>query len=126
MNLSVAAVGASICAAVAALIDASLFSLIIGLGLGCFLGYFVAGLITARQTLLQQDFVKLGVLKGRTLKEIVDAVGPYCETQGTTITDMDNQPGRLITWRARQYMIVLLFDKNNVCLGVNREVLPRS
>ncbi len=126
MKHSLAAAGAIIGAGVAALIEPGILQLIIGMCAGCFVGYFIAGLITARQTLLQQDFVKLGVLKGRTLKEIVDAVGPYCESQATTITDMDNQPGRLYTWRARRYMIVLLFDMNNVCLGVTREVLPTS
>ncbi len=116
--------GAVVGIAVGLLISFSLSAALLGFSIGLIGGYFVAGLITARQTLLQQDFASLGTLRGRTLNEIIAAVGPYREMTSCTISDRDNAPGFLYTWRERNYLIVLLFDADNICLGVTREVLP--
>jgi len=64
---------------------------------------------------LRKRFVALGVLKGRTRKEIVKAVGePATET---VLPD-----GRtLLQWRATGYHIALVFEKNGRCFGVTHE-----
>ncbi len=114
--------GAVIGAGMAALISPSWYSFTIGICMGIFFGYLVAGFATAKGTILHEDFVKLGDLRGRTLKEIVAAVGPFQERENCVITDMDNAPGFKCTWAERNYLITLLFDQNSICLGITHEI----
>ncbi len=114
--------GAVIGVGMAALFSPSWSSCIIGIGCGIFLGYLVAGFATAKGNILHEDFVKLGNLKGRTLSEIVAAVGPYTEKETCIITDMGDAPGTKYTWAERNYLITLLFDQNNICLCVTHEI----
>ena len=64
---------------------------------------------------LNAKFVKLGVLKGKTLAEITAVVGQpnavSVNAEGITVRQ----------WITPGYHIVLLFDENDICLGVNSE-----
>ena len=92
-----------------------------GLGFGTFVGYFVAGLTSAKGNLLQQDFIAMGNLAGKTLDEIKAKVGNPNAITACTVADTGN-PGSLCTWSNAPYSITLLFDENNICLGVNKEI----
>jgi hypothetical protein len=95
--------------------------IIYGLCGGAFVGYIVAGLVSAKSTLLQQNFQKLGNLRGRTLDEITAAVGMYSEFKICTITDRNNESGALYTWKEAEYSITLLFGADKLCVGVSKE-----
>ena len=101
--------------------DFSTEGIIIGMCFGAFIGYFVAGLATAKGNLLQKDFVEMGNLAGKTLDEIKAKVGAPNAIAACTVADTGN-PGTLCTWASDPYSITLLFDENNICLGVNREI----
>lgn len=90
---------------------------------GIFVGYFIAGLIGAKSTILQQNFKSLGDLRGKSLDEITSAVGAYSNYQSTVISDRNNAPGHLYTWYENQYSITLLFDADNNCVGVTNETV---
>ena len=88
---------------------------------GAFVGYFINALSKAKGTMLQQDFVKLGNLVGLSLDEIKAKVGNPAGINACTVADT-GKPGTLCTWAQNPYSITLLFDENNICLGVNQEV----
>ena len=96
-------------------------AIIIGIGFGAFAGYFFAGLLTAKGTILKEDFIAMGELRGKTLDEIKQKVGAPKATFSCTAAET-GRPGTLVTWAEPSYSITLLFDENNVCLGVNREI----
>lgn len=89
--------------------------------MGVLVGCFIYGLRDAKSAILQEDFQKLGDLRGRTIEEIVAAVGPYNSWHNTVITDLDNAPGVVYTWTESRYQITLLFGDNNRCIGVSSE-----
>ena len=99
----------------------SMVGIICGLGFGAFIGYFVAGLTSAKGNLLQQDFISMGNLAGKTLDEIKAKVGEPNAINACTVADT-GKPGSLCTWTSSPYSITLLFDENNTCLGVNKEI----
>lgn len=99
-------------------------NLICGLCFGTFAGYFIAGLTKAKGNILHEDFVALGNLRGRTLQEIKDKVGPPNTMQSCTAAET-GRPGVLYTWASDPYSITLLFDENDICLGVNKESLTQ-
>lgn len=65
---------------------------------------------------LSKKFVSLGDLRGKTLDEIVSVVG---EPNSTTAL-INNQV--LVQWQATGYLIALLFDENNICLGISSNI----
>ncbi len=68
---------------------------------------------------LQQKFVKLGNLQGKTYDEIVSACGlPKSQTSQVST---DGKPIQVRQWMATGYHIVLLFDENNICLGISHQ-----
>lgn len=99
----------------------SVASVVLGIGFGAFGGYFFAGLLTSKGTLLKQDFIAMGELRGKTLDEIKQKVGAPKATFSCTTAET-GRPGTLCTWQEPSYSITLLFDENNVCLGVNKEI----
>lgn len=99
----------------------SFIPVIIGLCLGAFVGYFFTGLRQAKGNILQQNFQKLGDLRGKQLSEIESKVGTHNSFKSCTITDRNNAPGYLYTWLENNYSITLLFDADNNCIGVNSE-----
>ena len=64
---------------------------------------------------LQQKFIKLGILKGKTLAEIQNACG------APNSISMGVDGVKIYQWIATGYHIVLLFDENDICLGVSSE-----
>lgn len=68
-------------------------------------------------TILNKKFVKLGNLAGLNYDDIVDVVG-----KPNAISNMANGQ-HLVQWIATGYHIALLFDKNDVCLGITSETV---
>ena len=65
--------------------------------------------------ILQQNFISLGTLKGKTLSEIQSVCGaPSSISYGADGV-------RIYQWMATGYHVVLLFDENDICLGVSSE-----
>ena len=78
--------------------------------------YFITtATVKAPGVLLQQKFVKLGVLKGKTLAEIE----AFCGSPNAT--SVNGNGIKVYQWIATGYHIVLLFDENDICLGVSSE-----
>lgn len=88
--------------------------------LGAFIGIAINSFAKAKGKILQQNFVGLGTLAGRSLGEIEGVVGPASAIAACTTTE--GKPGSLYTWAQNPYAITLLFDENLVCLGVNKEI----
>lgn len=83
-----------------------------------FIAMFILQLIDSMSgTLLNKKFVKLGNLRGLNYDDIVDVVG-----KPNAISNMANGQ-YLVQWIANNYHIALLFDKNNVCLGISSETM---
>lgn len=99
----------------------STVGIICGLCFGAFIGYFVAGLASAKGNILQQDFIAMGNLVGKTLDEIKAKVGEPNAINACTVAET-GKPGSLCTWSNAPYSITLLFDEDNKCLGVNKEI----
>lgn len=93
---------------------------IIGMGFGCFVGYFIAGLIKSQGMILQQEFTKLGDLRGLRINDITQKVGPYQEFCNCYIEDI-KEWGKKYTWRQNGYTITLLFGSDELCIGVTHE-----
>ena len=64
---------------------------------------------------LQSKFVKLGTLKGKKLDEIIAVCG-YPSSVSSS-----NGGVKIYQWMATGYHVVLLFDENDICLGVSSE-----
>lgn len=77
--------------------------------------FTVLEIVKAPGNVLQQKFIKLGTLQGKTLNEIQSACGaPSSVSYGADGV-------KIYQWMATGYHIVLLFDENDICLGVNSE-----
>ena len=72
-------------------------------------------MVKAPGNVLQQKFIKLGTLKGKTLNEIQSA----CGARSSISHGADGV--KIYQWMATGYHIVLLFDENDICLGVSSE-----
>lgn len=66
---------------------------------------------------LQQKFIKLGTLKGKTLNEIQSACG------APSYVSYGEDGVKIYQWATANYHIVLLFDENDICLGVSSETI---
>ena len=64
---------------------------------------------------MQKLFQDLGELKGKSLSEIVSKVGSPSSVSAT------GDGGTLRQWMATGYHIALIFDENEICLGVSHE-----
>lgn len=85
------------------------------------IGYLIMNVtVRAPGTLLQNKFANLtkdtgGVIAGKTYSEIVAACGAPSSVSPT------GDGGKLCQWMATGYHIALLFDANNVCVGISHE-----
>lgn len=68
---------------------------------------------------LNQKFVSLGTLTGKTLAEIEPVVGLANST--SSLIGANGEPQILRQWIEPAYHICLLFDANGICLGVSSE-----
>lgn len=87
--------------------------------IGPFLGGLVLyvvinALVRAPGANLSSKFAKLGTLQGGTYNEIISAVGAPNSIS-------HNANGKVCQWIQTGYHIVLLFDDNDICLGVSHE-----
>ena len=89
---------------------------IIGWMVAAFLaGVLLALFIRRRRPTLQQRVTELGVFAGRTYAEILLALDAPQE-------EMHRPDGQTLrTWHSRGYGISLLFDGQEMCLGVEEE-----
>ena len=99
------------------------------MGILMFLGTTVLGLlgyaimsafVRAPGSVLQNKFGNLtkntnGVIAGKTYDEIVSTCGVPSSVSPT------GDGGKLCQWMATGYHIALLFDANNVCIGISHE-----
>ena len=95
-------------------------SIVLCMCAGAFVGYLIAGSMTAKGKILQENFIKIGNLVGLSLDEIKSKVGAPNQASSCTVADTGKQ-GSLYTWSANPYSITLLFDESLICLGVNQE-----
>ena len=85
------------------------------------IGYLIIhALVRAPGSMLQAKFANLtknsnGVIAGKTYDEIVAACGAPSSVSPT------GDGGKLCQWLATGYHIALIFDANNVCVGVSHE-----
>ena len=84
-------------------------------------GYaLTSAMVKAPGSLLQTKFANLtkdtgGVIAGKTYDEVVAACGAPSSVSPT------GDGGKLCQWMATSYHIALLFDANNVCVGISHE-----
>ena len=71
--------------------------------------------IRGRGKELQQKFISLGTLQGKSLAEIQAVCG------NSTSVSYRNDGVKIYQWMAAGYHIVLLFDQDDICLGVSSE-----
>lgn len=72
--------------------------------------------VKAPGKILRNKFASLGTLKGRTYKEIEETCG-----KPSAVTAMGN--GTVLKqWQATSYTVALLFDAEDICLGVSSEI----
>ena len=86
---------------------------------GLLLFAIISAVTRAPARALQQGFVKLGNMTGKTYAEISAAVGP-ANSDSPQVT----QDGEQITvkqWIKPGYHISLIFDKDNCCIGKAHE-----
>lgn len=88
---------------------------------GIILHFITSAVVKAPGDILQVKFSKLtkdtnGVIKGKTYDEIVAVCGAP-----NSVSPVGDGT-KLCQWLATGYHIALLFDENNVCLGISHEV----
>jgi hypothetical protein len=95
----------------------SFFLDVFSLGIWLFLFIFAVLLTWLGFTLgsMQKKFVKLGTVRGLTSQQIATAVGKG----PSAIQHLPD--GSIRSWTAIGYQVTLLFDENEVCLGVSNE-----
>ena len=80
------------------------------------------GFLSLKSKRLMSKFEQLGELTGREDTEIIQFVGKPQKIEYCRIEDTKEQ-GYLYHWIAKKYHIVLLFDSDNKCLGVENEIV---
>lgn len=94
--------------------DAMMFILpLIG---GLLLYAVISAAVKAPGVSLRSQFQSLGVVKGKTLSQIAAVVG-----NPSAISYMGD--GTILRqWQATGYHVALLFDSNEICLGISQEI----
>ena len=82
---------------------------------GLLLFAFMSIAVRAKGSALQRKFIKLGTLVGKSLTEITTACGAP-----SSVSACGNNI-KLCQWMEPGYHIGLLFDENDLCLGVYHE-----
>ena len=85
--------------------------------IGGFILYAIqSALVRAPGQSLNQKFVALGTLSGKTYSEIVAKVGAPSATSAMAGGKTLRQ------WQATGYHIALIFDKDDICEGITSEI----
>ena len=82
---------------------------------GLILYLVMKAFVRAPGAALNMKFTSLGTLKGKTFQEIT----AVCGQPNSNSVNADGHKVR--QWMATGYHIVLLFDENDICLGVASE-----
>ena len=82
---------------------------------GIILYFIIHAVVRVPGTTLQTKFQSLGTLKGKTLQQIVSVCGQPNSVSATA------DGGKIRQWMAAGYHIVLIFDANDICLGISSE-----
>ena len=72
-----------------------------------------------RGPVLKVNFRKLGTLRGKTLADVMHGCGAPGKTE--IAKDKAGNQVKICTWSMETYSITLVFDHNDVCLGVSSE-----
>ena len=94
----------------------------VGTTIGGLLLYLLIGaMVKAPGSMLQTKFAQLtadtnGVVAGKTLEEVKKACG-----SPSSVSAMGNGQ-TLYQWQATGYHIALVFDENDVCVGISSEI----
>lgn len=105
--------------------DRTLF-MIMGICVGVFLGYFVGALLEQykkRGYVLVRKMKKLNPLRGKSINEVITAVGGYSSKQAVKISDRNNEVGAYYTFIDGEYEVQLLVGADDIIIGVTKEVL---
>lgn len=76
-------------------------------------------LVRAPGAVLQSKFVSLGTLQGKTYDEIVAKCGQPNASSAKALDD--GSVVKIKQWISTGYHIVLLFDENDICLGISSQ-----
>lgn len=106
----------------------SIVIIIFGILLGNIIGYGgvlgIGAIVSSHKSkILQENFQKLGNLQGLTDQEIIQQVGKPTRIEYCYLNGKKQNQGFLYMWESKKYGIVLLFDGNKKCLGINNEVI---
>lgn len=83
------------------------------------LGLIIKAFTKTPSQALNEKFVSLGTLTGKSLREIEEVVGVANSVSNTI--DENGNTVFVYQWIQSAYHIVLLFDENKICLGVSSE-----
>ena len=86
---------------------------------GIFMFVLIIFLVRLPGVNLTNKFAKMGVLVGKTYREITNIVGQ--ENSKSFIVDENGNPITVRQWMRTGCHIVLLFDANDVCLGLSSQ-----
>ena len=94
--------------------------------LGWIIAAFLAGLLLGKwpkkqKIKLQERFDKLNICKGMSYVDILQHV-----QAAPRITDRNANGDTERTWVEERYSITLAFDRQDICLGVQEEVLDKE
>lgn len=90
--------------------------------IGGLLWFLISGaLVKAPGNMLQQNFARLtadtnGVIAGKSLEEVKRVCGAP-----SAVSAMGNGQ-TLYQWQATGYHIALIFDENDICVGISSEI----
>ncbi len=88
--------------------------------LGGIIWYFISkSAVRAPGAMLQKKFVSLNPLAGKTYSEIAAKCGAPNSLSSQVLDD--GTVVKIYQWMATGYHIVLLFDQNDICLGISSE-----
>ena len=94
--------------------------------IGWIIAAFLAGLLLGKwpnkqKMKLQERFDRLNICKGKSYVEILQHV-----EAAPRITDRNANGDTERTWAEEQYSITLTFDRQDICLGVQDEVIDKG
>ncbi len=86
---------------------------------GLILFAITSAFVSAPGAVLQNKFVQLGDMTGKSFYHISAAVGP--PTSVSNIVSADGMPITVRQWMATGYHISLIFDQNDIFIGINHQ-----
>lgn len=101
--------------------DETFILMSLGTTAAAIVGYLIIRLLVRTPGIsLNNKFRSLGVLQGKTYGEIAQKCGSANATSAKVLDD--GSIVKIRQWISTGYHIVLLFDENDICLGVSSEI----